>query len=330
MNGKGRPRLGEGGEPLRLRHGRGSAGGPGQHQRLPDFGHGQLAFEGRCRGREGGNAGRDRVGDAERIEAPQLLAHSAPDREIAGMETRHVLAPLMRPHVLRRDGIEIERCGVDEPRAGRAPGQHLRRHDGSGIEADGTAFDERTAPHRDEIGSTGTCSDEMDFHGRVSRRARAQVAEGGGDALDDEAGARPCGRKCRRFRDRSDSMRRDGARGLRAHVRRRRGEGGFGHRHRRHVEPARRFLERRRLGERRDGREPVQCIARKGRALKRQLHESHDLVCGDAAPESHPCHDHGFVTTHCVTGIAARQPCMPPTGSRRETARRRMVPPCCA
>ena len=295
-----------------------------------DFRHGQLAFEGRCRGGEGGNAGRDRVGDAERIEAPQLLAHSAPDREIAGMETRHVLAPLMRPHVLGGDGVEVEGRGVDEARAGRAPGQHLRRHDGAGIEADGTAFDERTAPHRDEVGSTGTCSDEMDRHGADLQAGKGAGCGGGGDALEDEAGARPCGRKRRRLRDRSDSMRRDGARGLRAHVRCRRGEGGFGHRHRRHVELARRFLECRRLGERRDGREPVQCIARKRRALKRQLHESHDLVCGDAAPESDPCHDHGFVTTHCVTGIAARQPCMPPTGSRRETARRRMAPPCCA
>ena len=33
-------------------------------------------------------------------------------------------------------------------------------------------------------------------------------------------------------------------------------------------------------------------------------------------------------TSHCVTGIAGRQPLSPPTGSRRESAMRRIAPPC--
>src|SRR5215213_3073265 len=93
------------------------------------------------------------------------------------MEPRHVLAVLMRPHVFRRDPIEIEGRRVHEPRPGWAPGQDLRRHDGAGIEADGAALDERASAHGDEIGSAGACPDEMNGHGPVSRRARAQVAE---------------------------------------------------------------------------------------------------------------------------------------------------------
>ena len=77
-----------------------------------------------------------------------------------------------------------------------------------------------------------------------------------------------------------------------------------------------------------DGCKPAQLIKPKRRLLQRLLYEEHDLVGSNAAPESYTGRDHGFVTTHCVTGIAARQPCMPPTGSRRETAKRRIAPPC--
>ena len=34
---------------------------------------------------------------------------------------------------------------------------------------------------------------------------------------------------------------------------------------------------------------------------------------------------HGLVQAHCVTGMAGRQPCMPPTGSARSTAKRRRL-----
>ncbi len=87
------------------------------------------------------------------------------------------------------------------------------------------------------------------------------------------------------------------------------------------------FRESGQGGKRLDGCKPAQLIRPKRRLPQRVLHEEHDLVGSSAAPESYTGRDHGFVTTHCVTGIAARQPCMPPTRSRREIARRRIAPP---
>src|SRR5688500_11888022 len=93
------------------------------------------------------------------------------------MEPRRVLSAVVRLHVFGGDGVEVERRRVDDPRAGRAPGQDLRRHDGAGIKADRAALDERTAANGDEVGGAGACSDEMDSHELASERARAQVAE---------------------------------------------------------------------------------------------------------------------------------------------------------
>ena len=90
------------------------------------------------------------------------------------------------------------------------------------------------------------------------------------------------------------------------------------------------FDKSRKRRERGYRRELSQRTARERSTFESLLHESHDLIGGNASPESDTRHDHGFVTTHCVTGMAARQPCMPPTGSRRETARRRSMPPCSA
>ena len=61
----------------------------------PTSGTRQLRPSAAAAAAKAGNAGRDRVGNAERVEPPDLLAHGAPDREIAGMQTRDVLALLM-------------------------------------------------------------------------------------------------------------------------------------------------------------------------------------------------------------------------------------------
>ena len=95
-----------------------------------DLRHRQLAPERGGGGREGRNAGRERIGDAERVEPAQLLAQGAPDREIAGMQPRHVLAALVRPHEFGRDRVEVERRRVDE----RAPGGHQARISGGTME----------------------------------------------------------------------------------------------------------------------------------------------------------------------------------------------------
>ena len=81
---------------------------------MRDFGQGQ--FLGECRGGrgEGGNARGDRVGDIERVQAPQLFAERAPDRQIAGMQARDVLAAIGRARDLRDDLVERHRRRIDD------------------------------------------------------------------------------------------------------------------------------------------------------------------------------------------------------------------------
>ena len=118
MDRERRAGRGECRELLRLRHARGAAGDAGQHHALRDFGHRQLAFERRGRGGEGRHAGRQRVGNAAPLEPAQLLGERAVDREIAGMQPRHVVAGGVRGHELGLDLVERQRRGVDDARAG--------------------------------------------------------------------------------------------------------------------------------------------------------------------------------------------------------------------
>ncbi len=156
---------GEGGEVLARGHGGGAAGRAGQHQGLRDFGQRQLALQRRRARREGGDAGRHVEGDAERPEPPRLLAERAPDREIAGMQPRHVEPRLMRRSHFGDDLVQRHRRRVEDARAGRAVVEKRGRHERAGIEADGRARDEIAAAHGYEIGGAGAGADEMDGHG---------------------------------------------------------------------------------------------------------------------------------------------------------------------
>ena len=126
-------------------------------------------------GGEGRHAGRDGVGDAGLIEAAKLLAQGAPDREIAGMQPRHVVAGVGRAPAFVDDLVERHRRGVDDARARRAMLEQRPRHERAGIEADRAARDQVAAAHGDEIGRAGAGADEVDGH-RPSPVAMAQVA----------------------------------------------------------------------------------------------------------------------------------------------------------
>ena len=107
MQHHGRAGRGEVGKRLARRHGGGPPAGPSQHEGLRHLGQGQLALERSCRRGEGRNAGRQGIRNVKRIEAAKLLADGAVDREIAGMEPRHVLAfgdgpPRTRPMISSR------------------------------------------------------------------------------------------------------------------------------------------------------------------------------------------------------------------------------------
>ena len=120
MDRERRAGRGEIGERLALGHRRGAARRARQHQRLREARQSQFALERRGGGGESGHAGRDRVGHPCPLQAPQLLAHRAQDRKVARMKPRDVLAARGRVDAKLNDRVEIERRGVDDPRALRA------------------------------------------------------------------------------------------------------------------------------------------------------------------------------------------------------------------
>lgn len=173
-----RERRAGGGEALQFlarRHRRGASGSPRQHQRLRDFGQGQLAFE------HGGGSGkrrharRHRVGDAEPVEFAQLLAHRAPDRQVARMQARDVEPRLVGGDHLGDDFFEAHRRRVDDARAGRTPAEHRRVDQRSRVEADRAGADQVAAANGDEVGSAGTGADEVDGHFRIPVRGWRRI-----------------------------------------------------------------------------------------------------------------------------------------------------------
>ena len=82
------------------------------------------------------------------------------------MEPRHVVALRIGGGDLRHDRVEVEGRGVDDARPRRTPGQDLRCHQRTGIEADGAGGDQVAPAHGDEVWRTGAGADEMNGHGR--------------------------------------------------------------------------------------------------------------------------------------------------------------------
>ncbi len=163
-----------GGQRLAGRHGGGAARQPGEHHGLRQARHRQLAAQRSGGGGEGGHAGRQGVGDAAPVQPAQLLRHGAVQRQVARMQPRHVLPGGVGGQELRLDRIEVERGGVDQPRAGRAMRQQVGRHDRPGVEADRAGGEQPGAAQRDEVGRPRPGADEMDRH--AGRSASAQVA----------------------------------------------------------------------------------------------------------------------------------------------------------
>ena len=211
MDGERRAGRGEGGERLAFRHARGAAGDAGQHHALRHFRHGQLAAERGGGGGEGRHARRQRVGDAAPLEPAQLLGERAADREVAGMQPRHVLAGRVRRHELGLDLVERHRRGVDDARARRAMRQQLRRHDRAGIEADRAARDQVASAQGDEVGGARPGADEMHGHGVASSLASAQVTGPTTMRGENEPRLRPAGGERRGLGDRRHAGQREHA-----------------------------------------------------------------------------------------------------------------------
>jgi hypothetical protein len=92
---------------------------------LRHLGQGQLALQRSCSGGKGGHARRERIGNTERIEAAELLADRAPQRQVAGMKPRDVLVCFVGGLELSDNLLEAHRRGVDDA---RPSGQSARIH----------------------------------------------------------------------------------------------------------------------------------------------------------------------------------------------------------
>src|SRR5260370_27935414 len=118
------------------------------------------------------------------FDPPDLLAHRAPYRQIAGMQSRHLEPGVMGRDEFSGDGVEVERRGVDHARAGRAERDDLARHQRSREQAHRTARHQILAAHGDQIGCAGAGANEMDGHGAVSSTmAAAAVAWRSADTM---------------------------------------------------------------------------------------------------------------------------------------------------
>src|ERR1700761_4575918 len=90
------------------------------------------------------------------------------------MEARDILAFIGRSHDFRDDLVERQRCGIDDPRPGRAVIEKSFGHERTRIKTDGATADQIASPHRDQIGRAGSGSYEMNSH-EPSPIAIAQV-----------------------------------------------------------------------------------------------------------------------------------------------------------
>ena len=66
------------------------------------------------------------------------------------------------------DLVQGQRRGVDDPRLGCRMGDHRRRHQGAGIEHQGTAGDQIPAAEGQQLGIARPRADEIDGHAAPS------------------------------------------------------------------------------------------------------------------------------------------------------------------
>ena len=310
-----------------LRHARSASADTGQHHALRHFGYGQFAFECRGGGGKGRHAGRQRIGNAAPREPAQLFGERRVDREIAGVKPRHVEAGGVCGRELGIDLVERQRRRINDARACRAIGEQRGRHDRAGIEADRTARDEVAAAHGDQIRRARPGADEMHGHDALvaAMAASAQVAvPTDDDAVPIRSRVGPAAASAAASATEGTPISASERSELVSRARRLRPRGPLcdtsDHRN---AEFFRRRFEFRphrfspRWWRSRQARRRV--IPARASAARMAASMS---GAGAPLPASDAGDDHGFVQTHCVTGIAARQPVLPPTASAREMAMR--------
>src|SRR5579885_3368975 len=136
VNRKRRPRRSIGREGFIFRHGRGAPLRARQNERLRNLRQGELSPKcGRCGGK-GRNAWRNRIGDGKSFEHADLLAHRAPNREIAGVEARNIIALAMSTQKFFADFFEAHWRRVDDPCSLWAIGEERLWHERARVKTD--------------------------------------------------------------------------------------------------------------------------------------------------------------------------------------------------
>ena len=243
------------------------------------------------------------------------------------MQPRHVLAGRVRRDKLRLDLVERHRRGVDDARARRAMGEQFLRHDRAGIETDRAARDEVAPAHRDQIGCARPGADEMYGHGASPLAASAQVAARDHDAGAEQPRVRAGSGESGCLGDRRHAGQRGDTLRMRQRAPACRFELTLRHQHEREAEFSRGCFDAALAALHHRGCDDAKCVRRISCARKRRGYGGLDVGRRRALSASDAGDDHGFTQIHCVTGIAGRQPVLPPTGSARDTAMRISSPP---
>ncbi|AHK80533.1 hypothetical protein M911_00270 [Ectothiorhodospira haloalkaliphila] len=80
------------------------------------------------------------------------------------MQPRHILPRLEGTHILRLDGIQIQRRGIHQTRPRRTMLQHLPGDDGPRIQTHRALAQQTRRTQGDQVGGTGPGADEMNSH----------------------------------------------------------------------------------------------------------------------------------------------------------------------
>eukprot|EP01034_Spumella_vulgaris_P031120 gene31120-38457_t len=110
------------------------------------------------------------------VTAAQLLAHGGPDRQIARMQARHVLAGRMRSANLANDLLQRQRRRVDDAGPGRAMRQHALRHQRARVQAHRAGGNQVAPAQGQQVGGAGAGANEVNSHGEVFSGVKVEVA----------------------------------------------------------------------------------------------------------------------------------------------------------
>ncbi len=166
IDGHGRSVSGQLAQTLALGHGRAS-GQTGDDQGLGGLGYGEGYLGPGGRGKGGGDAGHDGMGDAVAVQQGHLLAHGPEQRRVPGVHSGHQTAGADRVAHQGVGFVQIHAGRINDPGLGSGAGHHLARHQGARIEDQIGLLNQLPAAHGNQARITRTRADEINLGGSM-------------------------------------------------------------------------------------------------------------------------------------------------------------------